>query len=247
MSEPYDNPCGQQPKPAVGPIPPADAAGAPAAVATPPPGSPLLRFVARHWQKGVNLFLAGSLGHYAVTQLLAAWRGGRFGFVEGVFAVHNVIGLTIVLVRQDHRAIETRVWPQVVALFAFFSGIAFVTTPTADPARLQLATAATLTSIFLGVAAFLSLGRSFGILVAIRTVKSGGVYGCLRHPMYLSDIIMRVGFILKNACRYNIILFVISSAAYMYRAVLEEDFLGRWPEYQEYRARVRYRMIPGVF
>lgn len=212
-----------------------------------PSRSALRAFCERHWQMGVNLLLFVALGHYAVTRALAQIRADAFSFVEVAFAVHNVVGLTIVLIRQDHRAIETRLWPQVVALFAFFSGIAFVTTPAADATLLQLARGATLLSIGLGIAAFISLGRSFGILIAVRQVRSGGVYGWVRHPMYLSDIIMRVGFILKNACSYNVLLFVISTAAYLYRAVLEEEFLGRYPEYREYRERVRYRMVPGLF
>jgi protein-S-isoprenylcysteine O-methyltransferase Ste14 len=56
-----------------------------------------------------------------------------------------------------------------------------------------------------------------------------------------------VAFILQNPSAYNIALAVVSTAAYVYRAVLEEQFLAQFPEYREYMKRVRYRFIPKLF
>ena len=99
----------------------------------------------------------------------------------------------------------------------------------------------------LGILSFLSLGRSFGILIALREVKTGGLYKFIRHPMYFTDILWRGGMVLKNPCMLNLLIFVVSSACYIYRAALEERFLGLQPEYREYMQKVKYRFIPHVY
>lgn len=201
----------------------------------------------KHWQTLVNWFLVLSLGRYAIIKSLETWHAGKLDFVEVTFAIHNVIGLGIILAREDHRAIETRIWPQVVALLAFFSGIWFDLAPNASETLLQASRYIIFAVLILGTITLLNIGRSFGILIAARTMRSHGMYAWVRHPMYLTDILWRVGYICKNPSPWNLALFVISSGAYVWRAILEEQFWNQFPEYQEYQKQVRYRFIPGVF
>ena len=93
----------------------------------------------------------------------------------------------------------------------------------------------------------LELGRSFGILIALRTVKTNGLYSLVRHPMYGTDILLRIGFVVGHFNLFTIFLFVISTGAYIARAMLEEQFLLQDEAYQEYVRRVKYRFIPFVF
>lgn len=167
--------------------------------------------------------------------------------IEIAFAIDNFVMLFLILFRQDHRAIETNIFPQLIALMAFFSGIFLVRTPLADASFPTAAKWVLFAGIVFGIMTLLNLGKSFGILISLREVKSRGIYGVVRHPMYLSDILVRVGYILKNSCTQNVILFGASILCYVYRAILEEKFLGQFPEYQEYMKRVRYRFIPGIF
>jgi protein-S-isoprenylcysteine O-methyltransferase Ste14 len=98
----------------------------------------------------------------------------------------------------------------------------------------------------LGVATLLNLGRSFGILIAFRELKSYGLYGRVRHPMYATDILLRIGFLINHFNLFTVLVFIISTGCYVYRAILEERFLIQQPEYREYMNRVRYRFIPFV-
>jgi len=204
-------------------------------------------FVEKHWQTGLNLFLAGVFLHYGLTKRPQLGSGAGASFVEIAFYLHNIVFIGVVLFRQQHRSVEMRVIPQIVALTAFFSGMWFVQTPDASPERLLGADIVTLLALLFGMGCLLNLGRSFGILIAIRTVRTTGIYGMIRHPMYLSDIVWRVGYLLKNSCTQNLVIFVLSGACYVIRAIMEENFLSQFPEYQEYKTRVRYRFIPGVF
>ena len=97
------------------------------------------------------------------------------------------------------------------------------------------------------LSALLNLGRSFGILIAYREVKSRGLYGIIRHPMYATDILLRIGFTINHCTPFTVIAFIASTGCYVYRAILEERFLIQQPEYREYMHRVKYRFIPFVF
>ena len=211
-----------------------------------------LKHVLERWgQTLVNLFLVVWLGHYVVHRggpaLRAAWVEGDFDFVRISFFLHNVLMLSVILIRRRHEALDRNVLHQAVALVAFFSGMTFVETASSGPVLLRISQGVTLAAIALGVVSLLNLGRSFGILISIRKVKTNGLYGVIRHPMYFSDILWRVGCILNSPCALNFAIFVVSSGCYVYRALLEERFLSQWPEYRQYMGKVRYRFLPGIF
>jgi protein-S-isoprenylcysteine O-methyltransferase Ste14 len=99
----------------------------------------------------------------------------------------------------------------------------------------------------LGAVCLLNLGRSFGILIALREVKTGGLYSVVRHPMYGTDILLRIGFLVSHLNWRTAAVFVLSTACYVYRAFLEERFLSQGAEYREYVRRVPYRFLPRVY
>ena len=198
-------------------------------------------------QKILNLFLFFFLGRFAFIQRWEKWKEGRFDLLEATFVAQNLVALSAILVREEHKAVDSRIWPQCVALAAFFSGAGFIQTEDAPPILIRAARWVTFFALLIGILAFISLGRSFGILVAGRRVQTGGLYRFIRHPMYLSDLIWRIGYLLNNACKQNIVLFFFSSGCYMYRAVLEERFLREDPAYEAYCKQVNYRFIPGIW
>ena len=202
-------------------------------------------FLRRHQSLIVNVFLVIALGRHSAVKAWEAWQADTFDFVEVAFAVHNAVLLTMILARRQHQSIDRRVFPQIVALVAFFSGLAFIKHPTEEWARLSQGI--TIAAWILGTVSLLNLGRSFGILIAVRQVKTGGLYRLVRHPMYLTDILWRVGYLAGNLCWRNAAIFVASTACYVYRAMLEERFLLQLDEYQAYARKVRYRFVPGIF
>lgn len=201
--------------------------------------------IRRHWSMIVNVVLVVALGRYAVVKAWEAWDAKQFNFVEAAFVVHNIVMLTVILVRRRHVAMDRSTFHQVIALAAFFSGIAFLKHPTES--LVGLSQGIMVAALVLGAISLLNLGRSFGILIAVRKVKTGGLYQAVRHPMYLTDILWRVGYLAGNLYWPNALMFLASTGCYVYRAILEERFLSQFPEYQEYKKKVRYRFVPGVF
>lgn len=93
----------------------------------------------------------------------------------------------------------------------------------------------------------LTLRRSFGIVAADRGIKTTGLYGLVRHPMYLGYLITHVGFFLSVPSIWNYLVYAVAWACFVIRIRAEERILARAAEYQAYRAKVRYRLIPWVW
>ncbi|WP_443111429.1 methyltransferase family protein [Burkholderia sp. FERM BP-3421] len=93
----------------------------------------------------------------------------------------------------------------------------------------------------------LSLRRSFGILPANRGVVSRGAYRFVRHPMYLGYLMIDVGFLLANFSVQNVLAVCLQVLLQVGRIYREERILSEDGAYLAYKAKVRYRVIPGVF
>ena len=93
----------------------------------------------------------------------------------------------------------------------------------------------------------MSLGRSFGFTPANRGVVCSGVYRFVRHPIYLGYLVTHVGFLIAYPAVWNLAVLLAADVALMLRAIFEERTLALDPSYRDYMARVRWRIIPGVF
>jgi protein-S-isoprenylcysteine O-methyltransferase Ste14 len=205
-------------------------------------------FLKRHRQMLVNVYIFLNVAGWVGWQMYRTWMKGSIGYVDIAFALQNVIFVALFLIRRQHSGLDMNLFHQGVATVAFFSGLAFIGQPATGGAAAQMASSwVTLAAIILSILTLINLGRSFGVLIAFRKIESRGLYSVVRHPMYLSDILFRVGFIISHLNWLTSVLFVISSACYVYRALLEEKFLARQPEYKEYMGRVKYRFVPFVF
>lgn len=206
------------------------------------------RFWEMHKHTLINLGAFISIGAWIAWYTWDKWnRHELLNFVQIAFLVHNIIWLVIFLIRRPHVAVDASLLHQGVALAAFYSGLAFRGEPTHDPALLFAAQVITGAAVVLGTVALLNLGRSFGILVAVRKIKTDWLYSVVRHPMYLTDIVWKVGMLLFLPYWFNAVVMVFAVGCYVWRAIIEERFLCQFPEYREYMQKVRYRFIPGVF
>jgi protein-S-isoprenylcysteine O-methyltransferase Ste14 len=92
-----------------------------------------------------------------------------------------------------------------------------------------------------------SLGRSFGLVPANRGVKTGGMYRFVRHPLYASYLLTFLGYVLAYPAAWNVALLTASLAGQVLRMRLEERLLLRDPQYADYAARTRFRIVPGLY
>jgi protein-S-isoprenylcysteine O-methyltransferase Ste14 len=181
-------------------------------------------------------------------QLYSTWAEGRLDFIEISFGIQNIVLGFLFLIRTKHSLFNENMFDQSIAALAFLSGAAFMGQPgTATGSTLTVANLVTVAANVLGLVTLLNLGRSFGVFIAFREIRTTGLYAIVRHPMYLTDILFRVGYLISHFTPFIVVAFVLSSACYVYRAFLEERFLSHRPEYVEYLRRVKYRFIPYVY
>jgi protein-S-isoprenylcysteine O-methyltransferase Ste14 len=207
-----------------------------------------LDFIKRNRQLLFNIYLFLNVAGWVGWQTYHTYMEGRLDYVEISFALQNSIMMAFILIRKPHRGVDRSIFNQVVAITAFCSGLAFM----GQPATSNLTLAAVSRGVIfisnvLGIITLLNLGRSFGILIAFREVKSNGLYAIVRHPMYGTDILLRIGFIISHFNLFTAAVFVLSTGCYVYRADLEERFLSRQEVYRKYKKRVKYRFLPFVF
>jgi protein-S-isoprenylcysteine O-methyltransferase Ste14 len=79
------------------------------------------------------------------------------------------------------------------------------------------------------------------------TVTSGP-YRVVRHPMYAGLILGMAGWPLLLGSKWSYVPFAVVAVTLIVRTALEDRTLRReLPGYEEYAARTRYRLIPGIW
>lgn len=205
-------------------------------------------YLKKHKQRLIDIYLFLNFLGYTCWQSYNAIIEERFDFIEASFFIQNIVMTTLILIRSNSKANDPNLFNQAIALIAFFSGALFMGMPqTSNETSLVLSSIIILIANLLGLITLLNLGKSFGIIISYRKVKSKGLYSVVRHPMYVTDILLRVGFLISHFTIYTTTVFVLSTACYFYRAILEERFLSQQGEYKKYMKKTKYRFIPYLF
>ena len=200
-----------------------------------------------NWQKYLNFYLFLNFAAYAAWHLKTSYSSGGLLITDITFTAQSVLLCIVILIRRDHKAVEPGFWRQAVAMAAFFSGLLMLENGhTSDQAALKISQYIILSANFLGLLTILNLGKSFGILIAVREIKTSGLYGFVRHPMYATDILLRFGYLVGHPTVRASAVVAFSVLAYYWRARFEEEFLSRDPVYRDYMRKVPCRFIPFV-
>lgn len=102
-------------------------------------------------------------------------------------------------------------------------------------------------SIFLSSISLLSINTSFGIRPSIRVLKTRWVYSVIRHPLYLSYIILDIGYSLSYKLTLATSVILIGWITLIHRMNREEVLFMRENLYIEYCMKTPYRLIPYIF
>ncbi len=191
----------------------------------------------------LNLCFVGLLGLFAYTQLSLVVADHQFTSVP--FAVNFSLLLLVSIVRRrpmqsTGRAVD---W-----LFAASTWIPLAMQPS-DTTRILGLVGATIATVGAGFTAVsvVSLGRSFGVVAANRGISTRGAYGVLRHPLYAAEMVSMAGNLVANPSVLNAGIVILALPCVPLRIFAEERLLGSTAEYRTYMARVRWRLVPGLY
>ncbi len=104
-----------------------------------------------------------------------------------------------------------------------------------------------LVGLALTMVALGTLNRSLGVAPANRGLVTRGLYGVVRHPLYASELLSLLGFCLGYASLWNWAWLLATAAGQLLRIRAEERLLADDFGYPAYRARVRWRLVPGLW
>ncbi|HEX3599655.1 MAG TPA: isoprenylcysteine carboxylmethyltransferase family protein [Lacipirellulaceae bacterium] len=99
----------------------------------------------------------------------------------------------------------------------------------------------------ISVLGIFTLNRSFGAVPANRGIKTVGLYHVVRHPIYCGYTLVDIAMVMQNFSTRNICLAIAHLIVQTLRILSEERLLLQDPSYAEYAARVKWRLLPGVW
>lgn len=170
----------------------------------------------------------------------------RTGHLTGlVYLVLLLLVVVMTISRRPPRDLSNA-WPaRLVAVVGTYGSLFFRPggEALAPSALTVLISSIGLTIAILGV---LALRRSFGVVAAHRGIVDTGVYGWIRHPLYLGYMLNHLSFFLSAPSTWNLVLWLVTDVAQVFRILYEERLLGADPEYARYLSRVHWRLVPGI-
>lgn len=103
------------------------------------------------------------------------------------------------------------------------------------------------TGLIISLGAKFTLRRSFGVVAANRGIKCDGLYGAVRHPMYLGYFLTYAGVLMLNPSIFNLLILSLWTACQIARIIAEERVLLQDATYQAHAKKVRFRLVPFVY
>ncbi len=183
--------------------------------------------------------------------VLWAFLVRRVYFSENPFAPLLLLAetavLTFVLIRRPTSDISRDSGDWMLAVTATAAPLLIMPVANPIPQFAMIGIALVLLGNAFQLSAKLFLRRSFGIAPANRGVKVEGPYRFVRHPMYAGYLAVNIGIMILMPSLFNLVVYTIAWLAQILRLKAEERLLSEDPAYREFKAKVRWRLVPGVF
>jgi protein-S-isoprenylcysteine O-methyltransferase Ste14 len=186
----------------------------------------------------------------SVELALLVYLTPAFTFTDWIYLLQHLLVLGIAVTRrlpaiQDH-SLPTSAAVAVSYAYPYAQMVYLAWIP-GEPAWPDAGFVVVTIAAFLSLASLVSLGRSFGVRPALRSLVMKGPYRLVRHPMYLAYVLSDTGYNLQEWNLGTVLLTLVGWVSLLYRIRAEERVLsrdGRWPGYI---GSVQYRLLPGLW
>lgn len=186
---------------------------------------------------GAALFAEASLRSYQQTHRL----------IGAVFLFEQTWVVIAYLFRRPARAVSRRSGDWLLAFGGTFGGVLFRPTGAHPHWGYDAGLGLQFLGIAICIAAFLTLGRSFGFAAADRGLVRRGPYAVVRHPIYASYLLLQTGYLLQAISVWNALVMAFITSCNIGRALAEDRMLATNEHYDAYRSHVRWRLVPGIW
>ncbi len=199
--------------------------------------------------------LLGDLAARAAIIVLFSMMAVRFGSdflqtgrVTGLFLLlSETLVVVLTVMRRSAAVIDRSIRARMLTMISMIGPPLLIPGAAAALAPELTTVSLSLAGLSVVIAGKITLGRSFALLPANRGIVSSGLYGVVRHPIYLGYMVTHIAFLVASPSLFNLAALLVADAALLARAVCEEQTLALDPRYREYQTRVRWRVAPGLF
>jgi protein-S-isoprenylcysteine O-methyltransferase Ste14 len=175
------------------------------------------------------------------------WLAASKNLDAALLVISESLGIFLILTRRFAKTISTHPLDWALSFMAVNAPLLAVPAAASTFIPSQFATAVMFAGMIIQISAKAILWRSYGIVPANRGVKTKGPYHFVRHPMYAGYTLTHIGFLLGFPSLQNFLLYLTIFLIEVARLMREELILTNDPVYRDYAARVRYRLLPGIF
>jgi protein-S-isoprenylcysteine O-methyltransferase Ste14 len=163
-----------------------------------------------------------------------------------VFVVQQVWVAGVFLTRRAPRTVSRRAMDWIAAYAGWFTS--FLVRPGGLHPTWGVAVGfwVQVLGLLLWAWSFSKLARSYGIVPADRGLVTRGAYAVVRHPLYSAYMVGGIGYLMQSLSVWNAVIDAIAVAWQLCRIRAEERHL-KGPDYAAYRARVPWRLCPGLW
>lgn len=163
------------------------------------------------------------------------------------FVVEQLVVVVAYLVRHRARVVTRRFGDWFVAFGGTFTPVLLRPDGAHPSWGLQAGLALQVAGLVICFSSFLALGRSFGFAAADRGLVQRGPYAVVRHPIYVSYVLLGAGYVCQSISVRNLLVVLTAVGFNVCRIRAEERVLGTNAAHRAYRTRVRWRMVPGIW
>jgi protein-S-isoprenylcysteine O-methyltransferase Ste14 len=163
-----------------------------------------------------------------------------------VFVVQQSWVGVIFLIRRAPRSASHHPFDWAIAYGGWFFGLLVRPGAPALPFASTFGLAMQCADLALWTWAFANLSRSYGIVAADRGLATRGPYNLVRHPLYLAYMIGGVGYLVQSVSLWNTTIIGVTASFQLARILREEQHLDG-AAYDQYRRRVRWHLLPGIW
>lgn len=173
-----------------------------------------------------------------------------FTITDWIYVVQHLMVLVIALTRpapvaQDRSLASSAA---VVVAYAYpYGQVAYLRWVPGDPAWPAGGLVLVALAACLSFTSLATLGRRFGVRPALRGLVTKGPYRLVRHPMYLAYVVADIGYNLQEWNVGTVSMVIAGWLSIVYRIRAEERVLSGDPGWTAYAARVRSRLVPGLW
>jgi protein-S-isoprenylcysteine O-methyltransferase Ste14 len=189
-------------------------------------------------------------GVTAIELAILLYLTPTFTVTDWIYMVQHIVVLGIALTRPPPEALDRSLASGAAVAVAYvypYAEIIYLRWTPGDEAWPEAGLVLVTVAAWLSLASLLTLGRLFGIRPAMRGLVTKGPYRAIRHPMYLSYVIGDIGYNLQEWNSGTALLTLAGWASLLYRIHAEERVLATNEDWPKYVAKVRYRLLPGVW